>query len=31
MRADRSNIISFLKEIKAELLSDGILKLGPFW
>ncbi len=30
MRVDKSNIIVFLKEIKAELVSDGISTLGLF-
>ena len=30
MKIDKSNIIIFLNEIKAELLDDGIIKLGLF-
>ena len=30
MRADKLSIINFLTEIKSELFSDGILKLGLF-
>ena len=30
MKIDKSNIIVFLNEIKADLLNDGIIKLGLF-